>query len=461
MAEEIGEECGINGVRLKNQGIDKRIIPISLVTMNYILQNRGQKSSGIAVYNPLLDSEEYARETMVRHKGLGMVSEVFNFSSEYKRNKILDECCGVAGLGQNRYSTAGRGRSDFLDSRDEAEDEVQPFLRRHARPEKRMALVYNGNMANYREMCERMKQQGYSRETNVDTEVWMNLLAFEVNRLSSSQNGFVKPDLFQVMKSALGPVDGATNLGVLFGEGTLLFYRGGFHPLFYGENDSLQAFASESLALEAIGIKKFRDVMPGEAGIIDASGVRFQEISEGEPFCQFEDVYFMNSASVHDLVSVRSRRRALGENLARQEPLITQILSAPKDYIVVPSPKTAIPAAEAYSEFLRLDTRQAIEKREGKRGFINSPEIRKFIMDLEYIYHDDVFGKKVIVVDDSLVRGATSERQTKGLRDRGAKEVHFRFTEPPIRHPCFMGLIFLLMGNSWLIKLILIKKCPN
>jgi len=150
----------------------------------------------------------------------------------------------------------------------------------------------------------------------------------------------------------------------------------------------------------------------------------------------------MNSASIHDSASVRFRRRKLGENLAKEEPLMSKILENSRDYIVVPSPKTAIPAAEAYAEFLKLEIRQAIEKREGKRGFINSPEIRKFIMDLEYIYHDDVCGKKALVVDDSLVRGDTSKRQVRGLREKGVKEVHFRFTEPPIRFPCFYGIDF-------------------
>ncbi len=435
--------CGICAVVLKNPEDNLRIVPESLITMNFAQQNRGQKSSGIAVYNPRTLDEVYFRETLIRHKGQGMVSEVFKFSDPHAREKIVDRTQGIAGIGHNRYSTSGRGRSDDKPSEDNAENEDQPFFMRHARPEKRMAVGYNGNMANHLEIGERMSKEGYERTTNVDTELWMNLLAYQINKLSRAPTGeFRKPDLFEVMAGALEPVDGASNLVVLFGNGELLFYRGGFHPMVYGENERIYAIASESIALEAIGVKSYRDLRPGEAGTITGGNSLFRKISFGEPGCHFEDVYFANSSSFHDCMSIRARRRALGNRLAESEPLLDRITGTRSDWMVVPSPKTAIPAAEAYAETLGIVVRQAIEKREGKKGFINPKAIRDWIMDTEYVYHDDVNGKRIILPDDSIVRGDTARRQIQHLRERGAKEVHLRLTEPPLRWPCFYGIDF-------------------
>lgn len=435
--------CGICALVLKNPKDNLRIVPEGIITMNFAQQNRGQKSSGIAVYNPLSSEEIYARETMVRHKGHGMVSEVFGFSDPSAREKIVEKMKGIAGVGHNRYSTSGRGRVDYKALEDTADDEDQPFFMRHARPEKRMAVSYNGNMANHIEIAEKMKQKGYERTTNVDTELWMNLLAFNINQLSQTPSGeFRKPDWFEVMTRSLEPVDGASNLAVLFGNGELLFYRGGFHPMVYGENERVYAIASESIALEATGIKNYRDLRPGEAGVITKLGASFRKISVGEPGCHFEDVYFANSSSIHDCLSVRARRRALGESLAKNEPLMDRITGDRSRWMVVPSPKTAIPASEAYAETLGLVIRQAIEKREGKKGFINPQAIRHWIMDTEYVYHEDVKGKRIILPDDSIVRGDTARRQILHLRERGAEEVHLILTNPPLRWPCFYGIDF-------------------
>jgi amidophosphoribosyltransferase len=431
---EARHECGICGIYSK-EGNDSVDVPALLVSQLSILQARGQRSAGIVTYRPK-KREEMPRKVLSPFKGLGRVSEVFGLHHENKFQKILQACSGVAGIGHTRYSTSG--------SEEFARDETQPFIRRHARAWKMFALSFNGNLANYDELKKMIEDNGLLLQTNVDTEILINLFSSALKRQGDKDGDeSVKPDLFEIIRDVVAQVDGAYNLVLLFADGDLLIFRDplGIHPLTWGENDKYYSVASESVALEKIGIKKFFDVLPGEAIIFSKDGVKRKQVIQPKPkYCQFEYVYFARQGSVMNGLNVKEVRQRLGKELAYVEPLKDKL---DLDYVVVPAPKTAITAAEIYSEVLGLRMRMAVEKIENERGFINGLKERNRIINGGYeISREDVKGKKVIIVDDSIVRGETSEKLVSAIREKGATEVHLRSTEPPIRHPCYYGIDF-------------------
>ena len=434
--EEIGEECGVCAVYLKDTKESSIEVPVILTQMLGMLQHRGQRSAGISVYNPRKD-DEARRKTIVAFKGVGKVNEVFQLSNENEREKIIERCRGIAGIGHTRYSTSGKKEEYF-----HALDEAQPFVRNHPRVWKRFAFAFNGNIANYTALRDEMELGGYSFETNVDTEVIMNLMSMYLKQFAKEELGYNKPDLFYVTERILNRMDGSCNGLFLFGDGELLAFRDskGFHPLCYGENNDFYAIASESVALERIGIKEIKEVEPGEVLLFNNKGlIKRKIIIDGCSFCQFELVYFMKASSKFGKYTVKEIRQNLGIELANFEPLKGRLN---QDFIVVPAPKTAITAAESYAETLNLRLRNAIEKNEDVRGFINPVEERKRIMNSTYMIHPDVKDKKVIIIDDSLVRGETSKILINAIKQAGASEVHIRLTEPPIKYPCFYGIDF-------------------
>ncbi|MEK6893509.1 MAG: amidophosphoribosyltransferase [Nanoarchaeota archaeon] len=434
--EEAGEECGICAIYLKNQKGSLKNTPLLLINSLSMLQHRGQKSAGISVFNPLAEGEE-RRKTLLSFKGVGRVSEVFKFRHRHENELIVERCQGIAGIGHTRYSTSGK-REDYYS----AIDEAQPFIRRHPLSWKKFSLAFNGNIVNYSSLCKYLEERGYSLETNVDTEVLMALISIHLKRLSSeeSEGRSIKPSLFDVVSEITKLIDGSYNVLTLFGDGDLLVFRDpkGFRPLVWGENDAFYAVASESAVFDKIGISEFKDVEPGEAIIFNKGGVQRKKLSNNQQsFCHFEHVYFARPNSKIEGVLVKSVRQNLGRELSKIEFLKEKLN---ENYLVIPAPKTAIPAAEAYAESLNLQMHQAIEKNEEERGFINSTFERERIMKNSYIIHPDVKGRKIILIDDSIVRGETSKILISQLRNAGALEVHVRLTEPPIKHPCFYGI---------------------
>lgn len=433
MEEEFHEECGVGAYFLKDQSENSLKVPANLINIASSLQHRGQRSAGINVYNPLGD------KLMTTHKDIGSVLKVFSLDNSEVNKKILEKCRGCAGIVHTRYCTSGKGGEDY----EAAFDEVQPFERRHGRTWKRFSLAFNGNISNYKELRDDfVKERGYHLDTNVDTEVLMHLIALEIKEQSTS---FIseasRPDLFEVVENVMKKLDGAYNIVLLFGDGNLIVFRDphGFRPLVWGENEEGYVFASESRALERVGVTKFQDVLPGQAILVNKFGVTKRILATAKrSFCHFEAIYFEKANSRNDGLYIKNVRENAGRELAKTEPLKQNLDS---DFVVVPAPWTAVPAAEAFAEALKIPFRLAVEKDESLRGFINGVNDREKIMKRIYVVHSrDVSGKKVIVVDDSLVRGETSKLLIQRIRESGAKEVHLRLTEPPIKFPCFYGI---------------------
>ena len=235
--------------------------------------------------------------------------------------------------------------------------------------------------------------------------------------------------------------DGAYNILTLSGDGSLVIMRDkhGIRPLVYGENEEYYIAASESIVLEKMGIKEYRDVLPGEVIICTSKGAENRRIIEEQKrFCHFELVYFARQYSTMEGVKVKECRENLGRELAMIEPLKDKLDS---DFVVVPAPKTAITAAKSYAHELNLPIKDALEKGD-ERGFINGLSERTRIMGEYLVYESDVRNKKIILVDDSIVRGETSKVLIKILRNNGALEIHLRSTEPAILNPCFYGIDF-------------------
>ena len=438
---EVKEECGVAGIYLKdNQKAEKnlKLVPELLDDMLSRLQHRGQLSAGISTFNPF--NRGYEKRLKVL-KEIGRVSDLFKVNDREEHRRVIEYCKGIAGIGHVRYSTAG-GATKYLDLLEEA----QPFLRQHGRPWKRFSIAFNGNLANYSSLRRQMSQEGYLLDTKVDTEIIMHLISLNLKSLSTKdgEGRDVKPNLFQVSGEVMRKLDGAYNVVMLSADGNFIVLRDplAFKPLVWGENSDFYAVASESTALEKIGIEIFFPVNSGASMIFNGQGMREEVLfpSARKAHCHFEWVYFARANSNIDGKSVNSVRENLGKKLAESEPLKGVF---PDEYLVVPIPKTAIAAAEAYARVLNLPLSLALDKGEGERGFINKEEERKRIMDREYsVIIERIKGKKIILIEDSVVRGETSKKIISLMRNAGALEVHLRSTEPPIRFPCFYGIDF-------------------
>jgi len=430
----VREECGVAAIYLKNA--DLKFTPKALYEMLFQMQHRGQLSAGVSTFN----SQRKEGEKVIKNlKEVGRVNDLFKIGKS-DCEKIIDYLEGDAGIGHVRYATSGS--SDYLHQIEEA----QPFLRRHGRAWKRFAIAFNGNISNDKDLREKMKKEGYILDTFVDTELIMHLFSLSLKKHEGDLNdGKSKPDLFLVVKEVMEKLEGAFNVVMIFGDGDMVIFRDprGFKPLVFGENEECFAVASESVALEKIGIHKFREVEPGNCIIINKSGLVEKKLMDKQKArCHFERVYFSRADSVIDNKSVNSTREKLGENLARDEPL-REVIRNNTEHLVVPVPNTAITAAESFAHALGLRLSLAITRNEASRGFINKSDERKRIMSKKYgVIAEKVFGKKLIVIDDSIVRGETSKKVVALLRQAGALEVHLRSSEPMIKFPCFYGVDF-------------------
>lgn len=444
----IKEECGIAAVGIKKD-VGVRAAEI-LYIMELHLQNRGQESAGIVTFNQ--DSQ------LKRYVELGEVDEVFRARDRSVHGKILDFYAGRRGIGHVRYSTSGAEEYGDLIR------EAQPFLREHGRSWKGFGVAFNGNLANHQELARSLREEGYILGTNVDTEVLMHHLSLAMKNLESGEDKRKAPDITEVVRNASQNWDGSYNVVFLNGAGDLAVFRDhlGFKPLFYSEDDSLFAAASESTALEAIGFDRDNIKLLEPGGLISLKNrqensqiSRFAECKR-KALCSFEGTYFMYDTSLSLYVpnrTVNSDRRKLGLELALSEPILPYIIKNRDNVIVVPVPDTAKPAAAAYAQALGLRYVEAIRKKEvglpSGRGFIQKPDMRRETMDHKYsTIRELVKGMIVIMVDDSLVRGDTKDRLMSLVVKRGgAQEAHLRLTFPPIRNPCFYGIDFPTFGE--------------
>lgn len=395
----IHEECGVFGVFSK----DNTDVASTVYYGLFALQHRGQESCGIVVNDDGLFN--YYKDT-------GLVNEVF--TSEV----MAGLGTGNMAVGHVRYGTTGN--NDRLNS--------QPIVVNHIKG--RMALAHNGNLVNSYELRSELELQGSIFHTTSDTEVISYIITKE--RLNA-------PSIEQAVNQAMNRIRGAYSL-VIMSPSKLIAVRdeNGFRPLCYGiTEDGSYIVASETCALDAVGAKFVRDVLPGEIVVFDKSGVRSITDHCGkapQTTCIFEYIYFARPDSVIDGVSVHSARIKAGSCLAMEHPVYADV--------VIGVPDSGIDAAIGYSRQSGIPYGIGfIKNKYIARTFISPGQKSredKVRIKLNPI-SETVKGKRVILVDDSIVRGTTSARIVKLLRDAGATEVHMRVSAPPFTNPCFYG----------------------
>ncbi len=389
--------CGIVGV----SGIPEaaKVVFLGL----YSLQHRGQEAAGIV-------SARRPEEGGNRiHKETGLVSDAFGEAR-------LQELHGDTALGHIRYSTAGGAGLH----------NAQPLLVRYSEGE--LALAHNGNLTNAQELRTRLVDEGALFQSTIDSEVIVHLVA------RSRRDG-----VDAQIDDALSQLEGAFSLLITVGD-TLYVARDphGFRPLVLGHRDGGLVVASETCALDIVGARYLRDVEPGEVlRIRDGEMTRLRPLVSYAPAapCVFELVYFARPDSRLWGLSVDRARRAFGRQLAIEQPAEADC--------VISVPDSANSAALGFAETSGIPFELGlIRNHYVGRTFIEPSQAgRDFKVRLKYSPVREVLsGKRVVVVDDSLVRGTTSQGLVALLREAGATEVHFRLASPPVRHPCFYGI---------------------
>lgn len=395
--EELHEECGVFGIFS-----DGTVDPAYACYNGLLaLQHRGQESCGIAV------SDEGVIDY---HKNMGLVTEVFN-------NNILDSLNGQMAISHVRYSTAG---GSVLEN-------AQPLVMRYVKGT--LSVAHNGNLTNAIEIRRMLEQRGAIFQTTIDSEVICYVIARERLKCHSVEEAVAR---------TMTVLEGAYSLLVMSPR-KLIAARDphGFRPLCMGRCNGSYVFASESAALDACGAEFIRDIEPGEIVIVDNDGVRSMKPDFGDKkkaLCIFEYIYFARSDSFIDGVSVYEARKQAGRILARTFPVEADM--------VIGVPESGIDAAIGYSEESRIPYEKAIVK----NGYIGrtfikpsqSERMKSVKIKLNPIA-DMVKGKRVVMIDDSIVRGTTVDRIVTMLREAGAKEVHMRISSPPFLWPCYYG----------------------
>lgn len=395
--EGLHEECGVFGIFS-----DGTINPAYACYNGLLaLQHRGQESCGIAVSDDgVIDY----------HKNMGLVTEVFN-------NGILDSLNGQMGISHVRYSTAG---GSVLEN-------AQPLVMRYVKGT--LSVAHNGNLTNAVEIRRQLEQRGAIFQTTIDSEVICYLIARERLKCHSVEEAVAR---------TMQVIEGAYSLLVMSPR-KLIAARDphGFRPLCMGKyNDSI-VFASESAALDACGAEYIREVEPGEIIVVNNEGVHSIKPDFGEKknsLCIFEYIYFARSDSFIDGVSVYEARKQAGRILARTYPVEADM--------VIGVPESGIDAAIGYSEESGIPYEKAIVKNSYiGRTFIkpSQKERMKSVRIKLNPIANMVKGKRVVMIDDSIVRGTTVDRIVTMLREAGAKEVHMRISSPPFLWPCYYG----------------------
>ncbi len=365
----------------------------------YALQHRGQESAGIATAN---------KGRIYVHKGMGLVSEVFN-------GRAAKDLPGDRAVGHVRYSTTGSS----------SVTNAQPLVVAFRQGE--LALVHNGNLTNAASLREDFEEEGSIFQTTTDTEVIPHLMA---------RSGF--RDLESSLVAALQTIKGAYALVFLTPE-TLAAARDplGIRPLSLGRLGDAWVTASETCALDAVGAEYVRDVAPGEIVLIDEKGLRSLRFASEErtALCVFEFIYLARPDSDLMGANVHLVRKELGRLLAREH-------RAPGD-VVIGVPDSSISAASGFAEETGIPYEMGlIKNRYVGRTFIQpTQQSRAAGVRLKYNpVKRVVAGKRVVLVDDSIVRGTTLRYLVQLLRDAGAREVHVRISSPPYRNPCYYGI---------------------
>lgn len=394
------EECGVFGA-FDFSGQD---VASYIYYGLFALQHRGQESAGISV----TDTNEEGRNVMF-HKDSGLVNEVFN-------KDVLRSLKGNLGVGHVRYSTAGGiGREN-----------AQPFVIHYMKGI--LSMTHNGNLTNAAELKQGLATTGAIFQTNTDSEVIAYLIARERLHTLSIQDA---------VKSAAQKLRGAFSL-VVGSPSKLIGARDplGFRPLCIGRKDSIYFLSSESAALDTIGAEFVRDVEPGEIVTI-VDGQIYSDWIYHAPVksrCIFEYIYFARTDSIIDGQSVYSSRVRAGSILAEKYPVDADL--------VIGVPESGLAAAVGYSQGSNIPYGMAFYKNSYVgRTFIKPKQNERTagVQAKLNVIRDVVKGKRVVMVDDSIVRGTTIRNIVKMLKDAGALEVHVRISSPPFKHPCYYG----------------------
>ncbi|WP_101772799.1 amidophosphoribosyltransferase [Peptostreptococcus faecalis] len=400
MKTGLGEECGVFGA----YDFDGEDVSSYIYYGLFALQHRGQESSGISVTK----TQENGNNVMY-HKDTGLVNEVFN-----KEN--LGALNGNLGVGHVRYATAGGiGREN-----------AQPFVIHYLKGI--LSLAHNGNLTNTLELKRELGTTGAIFQTNTDSEVIAYLVARE--RLNTSS-------IEEAVKSASKKLQGAFSL-VVASPSKLIGARDplGFRPLCIGKKDNIFFLSSESAALETVGAEFIRDVEPGEIVTIKDGKIYSDRITEKkeQAVCIFEYIYFARTDSHIDGQSVYGSRSKAGRILAKKYPVEADI--------VVGVPESGLAAAVGYSQESGIPYGMAFYKNSyvGRTFIKPSQNERTSGVRVKLnVIEEVVKGKRVVMVDDSIVRGTTIKNIVKMLKDAGALEVHVRVSSPPFKHPCYYG----------------------
>lgn len=418
MLEDLHEECGVAAVYLHQNGNPENKALFYLYKLLLNMQNRGQLSAGISTYNP------NRRQILDTYKDIGTVNEVFKTSREDKSREIFRRYAGNKGIGHVRYATCGKNDRSY----------AQPFERHHGRLWKWFSFCFNGNLVNYynlREVLEKKKEYHFVLEN--DTEIIMHYISREFA-------GNKKPSLRTAFSNVSRKFEGAYNIAFINGLGELVAMRDsyGFRPFNYAIKDDNLMVASESNALMNCGFENIKSLEPGKMLYVENGNVSIKTCAKcpRKAHCMFEWVYFANVSSVIDGQSVYITRTNLGKELAKLESQ-----NIDKDCIVVPVPDSAKAAGAAYSYALGMPALEGlIRNRFVGRTFIESSSRRDKIQNKYTMIKEILKGKKVFLVDDSIVRGSTTLELVRSLKEAGAKEVHIRVSCPPIMGPCFYGI---------------------
>lgn len=393
--DKFKEECGVFGIFSKEEDSVADITYYGL----YALQHRGQESAGIAV----ADGKE-----IICHKGMGLVSEAFN-KEHMKRLK------GNAAIGHVRYSTAGS--SNIINA--------QPIVTQYKLGS--MAIAHNGNLVNADVIRELLEDGGSIFQTSIDSEVVLSLIARGA-----------KKGIEQAVFDAIQAVKGSYALVILTND-KLIGVRDtyGIRPLCIGKLGESYILCSESCALDTVGAEFIRDVMPGEIVIIDKDGLRSLNKAEKTQCktCSFEYIYFARPDSTIDGINVYESRVKVGEVLYEEFPVEADI--------VIGVPDSGIAAAVGYARASGIPYGIGFIKNKyvGRTFIAPSQEVREKAVALKLNpLKSNVEGKRVVLIDDSIVRGTTSLKLVELLKKAGATEVHFRVASPMVKYPCYFGI---------------------
>lgn len=397
MLDKIHEACGVFGIYGDENTDVARITYFGL----YALQHRGQESCGIAVSN---------NGEITGHKGMGLVAEVFT-------EKVLDRLDGTIAIGHTRYSNIGGSSIE----------NSQPLIVKYK--EGRLAIAHNGNLTNASKIRLDFENRGAIFQTSIDSEIIANLI---------SRFGLKCKNLEDILVKVTNIIEGSYAL-VLMCRNKLVGVRDpwGLRPLSIGKLGNSYILTSETCALDTIGAEFIRDVEPGEIVIIENNSLKSISVKKDKPhrLCIFEHIYFARPDSYIDGASIYQARLEAGRLLAIEHPVEADL--------VVGVPDSGITAAIGYSRQSKIPYGEAlIKNRYVGRTFIQpNQEMREQSVNIKLnALRGVVKDKRIVLIDDSIVRGTTTLKIVQMLKDAGAKEVHVRISSPPVKYSCYYGI---------------------